>query len=90
MDATLEQGIALEVVKLLQDKYGFAVLPRRWVIEHCFGWVARYRRSARGYGQLRETFAGLYYLAFFCLMIPHMNNAINIVQNIETNPLYLT
>ena len=28
---------------------GFAVLPRRWVVERSFGWLTRYRRLVRDY-----------------------------------------
>ena len=59
-------GIRLEVVRLPEAKRGFVLLPRRWVVERSFAWVARFRRLARG---LPETFAGLHFLAFACLML---------------------
>ena len=34
-------GITLEVVKLPEAKRGFVLLPRRWVVEHSFAWMAR-------------------------------------------------
>jgi len=43
---------------------GFVLLPRRWVIERSFGWMACFRRLARDYERLPETLAGLHYLAF--------------------------
>jgi len=61
-------GIRLEVVKLPEAKKGFVLLPRRWVVERSFAWVARFRRLARDYERLPETFAGLHFLAFACLM----------------------
>ena len=45
------------------------------------GWAARFRRLARDYERLPETLAGLHYLAFACLMLPHLTDAMNIVQN---------
>jgi len=51
------------------------------VVEHSFGWAARFRRLTRDYERLPETLVGLHYLAFFCLMLPHLTNAINIVHN---------
>lgn len=36
-DAAGEPGTKLEVVKLPTAKRGFALLPRRWVIERSFG-----------------------------------------------------
>jgi transposase len=62
-------GIHLEVVKLPEAKKGFVPLPRRWVVERSFGWMARFRRLARDYERLSETLAGLHYVAFSFLML---------------------
>lgn len=64
-----EHGIKLEVVKLPQAKKGFVLLPRRWVVERSFAWMARFRRLARDYEQLPEILAGMHFLAFAILMI---------------------
>ena len=42
-----KHGIKLEVVKLPQAKRGFVLLPRRWVVERSFAWMARFRRLAK-------------------------------------------
>lgn len=68
-EAALAHGIQLEVVKLPQAKKGFVLLPRRWVVERSFGWMARFRRLARDYERLSETLVGLHYLAFVILML---------------------
>ena len=62
--AAEQHGIRLEVVKLPTAKRGFVLLPRRWVVERSFGWMARFRRLARDYERLAETLAGLYFIAF--------------------------
>jgi len=62
-------GIALEVVKLSEAKHGFVLLPRRWVVERSFAWLARFRRLARDYERLPETVRGLHFIAFACLMV---------------------
>jgi transposase len=62
-------GIDLEVVKLPEAKKGFVLLPRRWVVERSFGWMARFRRLARDYERLASTLAGLHYVAFSFLML---------------------
>jgi len=62
------QGIRLEVVKLPTVKRGFVLLPRRWVVERSFAWMARFRRLARDYERLAETLAGLHFIAFAILM----------------------
>jgi transposase len=62
-------GIQLEVVKPPEAKKGFVLLPRRWVVERSFGWMARFRRLARDYERLSETLKGLHYVAFSFLML---------------------
>ncbi len=64
-----QHGIRLEVVKLPQAKHGFVLLPRRWVVERSFAWMARFRRLARDYERLPETVVGLHFLAFACLLL---------------------
>lgn len=64
-----KHGIKLEVVKLPEAKRGFVLLPRRWVVERSFAWMARFRRLARDYERLATTLAGLHFLAFVCLML---------------------
>lgn len=66
--AAEQHGIRLEVVKLPTAKRGFVLLPRRWVVERSFGWMARFRRLARDYERLAETLAGLHFIAFAVLM----------------------
>jgi transposase len=67
--AAAAYGIRLEVVKLPEAKRGFVLLPRRWVVERSFGWLARFRRLARDYERLPETLAGLHFVAFAMLMV---------------------
>jgi transposase len=43
------EGIQIVVVPRNADVRGFQVLPRRWVVERTFGWLARCRRLARDY-----------------------------------------
>ena len=68
-EAAAKAGIKLEVVRLPQAKRGFVLLPRRWVVERSFGWLARFRRLARDYERLAATLAGLHFAAFACLML---------------------
>jgi transposase len=67
--AATAHGIQLEVVKLPEAKRGFVLVPRRWVVERSFAWVARFRRLARDYERLPATVAGLHLVAFACLML---------------------
>ena len=71
----------LRVVKLPEAKRGFVLLPRRWVVERSFAWLARFRRLARDYERLPQTAAGLHYAAFACLMLTRLALLLAEVQN---------
>ena len=66
------QGIELSVVKLPTAKRGFVLLPRRWVVERSFAWMARFRRLAKDYERLPTTLAGLHLVVFACLMVARL------------------
>jgi transposase len=66
-------GIALEVVRLPQARRGFVLLPRRWVVERSFGWLARFRRLARDYERLATTLRGLHFVAFACVLLRRLS-----------------
>jgi transposase len=70
-------GITLEVVKLPEAKRGFALLPRRWVVERgcplgSIAWLSRFRRLARDYERLPEVLGGLHPIAFVILMVQRL------------------
>lgn len=67
-DAAAHQ-IQLEVVKHSTAKKGFILLPRRWVVERSFGWMARFRRLARDYERLAEILAAWHWVAFTFLLL---------------------
>ena len=67
--AAAKHGVRLEVVKLAEAKQGFVLLPRRWVVERSFGWIARCRRLARDYERLPTTLAGLTWVFFAGLLL---------------------
>jgi transposase len=46
--------LLLEIVKKLEGQRGFAVLPRRWVVERTLSWLTRCRRLDRDYELLPE------------------------------------
>lgn len=54
---------ALEIVRRSDTARGFAVLPRRWVVERTFGWLGRSGRLSRDYerkAQVAESFVYLH------------------------------
>lgn len=71
-----QHAIQLEVIKLPQAKHGFVLLPRRWVVERSFGWMARFRRLTRDFERLADTLVGLHYVAFAMLMLKRLVNLV--------------
>ena len=67
-------GIQLEVVKRPEATRGFVLLPRRWVVERSFAWMARFRRLARDYERLPAVLAGLHFIAFACLLLHRLTS----------------
>ena len=72
-----KHGMELQVIKLSEAKKGFVLLPRRWVVERSFGWMARFRRLARDYERLPATLASLHWVAFVCLMLARIANLVS-------------
>ena len=62
----------LEIVNKPEDQKGFAVLPRRWVVERTFAWLGRYRRLAKDYDLLPKTTEAFIHLAMIHVMIRRM------------------
>ena len=62
-------GLVLIVVSRPPGTKGFAVLPRRWIIERRLGWLGRWRRLSRDHEQLPEVCEGMVTLAMIRLML---------------------
>jgi transposase len=62
-------NIVIEVVKKPAGQLGFAVLPRRWVVERTFSWLLRWRRLVRDYERLPETHEAMVKWAMVGLML---------------------
>ena len=73
-EAAAKNGIELVVVKLPTAKRGFVLLPRRWVVERSFAWMARFRRLAKDYERLASTLRGMHLIAFAILMLAKLAN----------------
>ena len=50
-------GWRVTIVSAAPDQEGFAVQPRRWVVERTFAWLGRYRRLAKDFETLAECAA---------------------------------
>ncbi|KMO12834.1 transposase, partial [Methylobacterium platani] len=64
-----DAGFAVGGERVPQANPGFALRPRRWVVERAFAWMARFRRLARDYERLPATLAGLHLVAFSVLLL---------------------
>jgi putative transposase len=62
-------GRRLEVVRRDPASTGFAVQPRRWVVERTFAWLGRYRRLAKDYERTVQTAEAMITLAMTRLML---------------------
>jgi putative transposase len=58
-----DQGVDLEIVGGDRKGQGFAVEPRRWVVERTLGWLGRSRRLAKDYEHHTENAESMIYLA---------------------------
>ena len=80
-------NIVIEVVKKPAGQLGFAVLPRRWVVERTFSWLLRWRRLARDYERLPETHEAMVNWAMVGLMLnrlappPGPNSALSVCHS---------
>ena len=61
--------VSLEIVRRCDDKKGFVVLPRRWVVERTFGWLGRYRRLSKDYEELINSSETMAMIAMINLML---------------------
>ena len=60
--------IALEIVHKPRDQVGFAVHPRRWVVERCFAWLNRNRRLAKDFEATITSASAFLYAASALLL----------------------
>ena len=58
----------LQIVKR-SDADGFAVLPKRWIVERTFAWISRNRRLARDFERYAVTVAAFVWLAMIRIML---------------------
>ncbi len=61
--------LKIEIVKRSDQAKGFAVLPRRWVVERTFAWLNRCRRLAKDFENLTRNALAFLRLASIRLML---------------------
>ena len=70
VEATL--GWRVTIVRAAPDQVGFAVQPRRWVVERTFAWLGRYRRLAKDFETLVEAAVAHILIASIHLMLKRL------------------
>jgi len=64
--------IRLEIVKRHEPQCGFAVLPKRWIVERTLGWLMKNRRLRCDYEQLTATSEAMIRIAMIRLMLARL------------------
>lgn len=67
--------IAIEIVRAKADQVGFAVQPRRWVVERFFAWIGRNRRLARDFEATIASARAFLYAASIMLLVRRLARA---------------
>jgi putative transposase len=67
--------IVVEIVRKLPDQVGFAVLPRRWVVERFFAWISRNRRLAKDFEATIASARAFLYAASIMLLVRRIARA---------------
>ena len=62
-------NMRLEIVKRLEGKTGFYVLPWRWIVERTLAWLGKFRRLSKDYEYLADTSESMIYAAMINIMV---------------------
>ncbi len=60
------------IVKRTSGEKGFAVLPRRWVVERTFGWLGRYRVLSKDYEELPQSSEAMVLIVMIQIMLKRL------------------
>lgn len=67
--------IAVEIVRKNPGQVGFAVNPRRWVVERFFAWIGRNRRLAKDFEATLASARAFLYAASVMLLVRRLGRA---------------
>ena len=62
-------GVQLQIVEKPKDQKGFAVQPRRWVVERTFSWFSAHRRLSLDYENITANSESMIWLALTRILI---------------------
>ena len=69
-----EWQISLEIVSAQAGQKGFAVQPRRWVVERSFAWLGKYRRLSKDYERDTLSSEAFIYLASISTLLKRIKD----------------
>ena len=69
MDKAAYLDFVVAIIRRSEQQQGFAVQPRRWVVERTFGWLTRYRRLVRDYEARIDVSEAMIYAAMASLIV---------------------
>ena len=78
--------IAVEIVRKSPDQVGFAVQPRRWVVERFFAWINRNRRLAKDFEATIASARAFLYAASVMLLVRRLARAAMTFETDSKNP----
>lgn len=70
-------GWILQTVLRPVGVQGFVVLPKRWIVERTFAWLARHRRHSKDYEKTTASSEAIIYIAMISLMSKRLATAQN-------------
>ena len=70
-------GWVLQTVLRPVGVKGFVVLPKRWIVERTFAWLARYRRHSKDYEKTTASSEAFTYIAMINLMSRRLEKSNN-------------
>ena len=68
-------SIAVEIVRKNPDQVGFAINPRRWVVERFFAWIGRNRKLAKDFEATINSARAFLYAASVMLLVRRIARA---------------
>ena len=69
------RGVRLEIVRRMEGTTGFAVQPRRWIVERTFAWLTHNRRLVRDYETREVNSEAMILIAASKLMLKRLAEA---------------
>jgi putative transposase len=58
-----------QIVKRSDDRKGFKILPKRWIVERTFAWLSFNRRLSKDYEKLTRNSESIIYIAMLPIML---------------------